>query len=181
MGYDTGYVYNAILVPLSVDWIFVSRIMKCKSHQQRWAAHLLFPPGLNTPDGRLPDDELNTVRSSRTFGFSKKRQDALLTPLLLGLARVCPPTLIALRPALAPQEFLDFLRAVRTFRGRERPLTRDERLSRRGSTLRRTVRLQGMAPQRRSSGRCEQSRGAVSRCSLSRDLTECWLIIDQPL
>jgi len=33
---------------------------------------LLLPPGLNTPDGRLPDDELNTVRSSRTFGFSKK-------------------------------------------------------------------------------------------------------------
>jgi hypothetical protein len=113
---------------------------------------------------------------------SAQRRNVLLTPRLLGLARACPPTLIAvnisLRSASAPQKFLDFLRAVRTIRDRERPLARNERLAHRRSTLGRNVRLDRVAPQRRSSRRSELSRGAVSHCHWPRDLTaERWLIM----
>ena len=148
-----------------------------------WADHLLLPPGLNIPDVRLPDDEPNTVHSPRNAQGQLQRRNGLLTPLLLGLARACPPTLIvvniSLRSALAPQKFLDFLRAVRTIRDRERPLARNERLPhRRRSILRRNVRLDRVAPQRRSSWCSELSRGAVPHCRWSRDLTtERWLVM----
>lgn len=78
---------------------------------------------------------------------------------LLRLARVCPPTLVAnlsLYPALTPQKFFNFLRAGRAFRSgaqMEGPVARDERLSNRGSSLRRSsmvlLLLQSVVPQRR--------------------------------
>jgi hypothetical protein len=42
---------------------------------------------------------------------------------------------LSLHPALAPQEFLNFLRGVRAIRSAERPLARDERLSHRVNVL----------------------------------------------
>ena len=105
-----------------------------------WAAHLLLLPSLNVPDGRLSDDEPNTVVRERSVQY--QTGIVPLTPLLLGLTRACPHTQIACSPTLAPKKFLDFLRAVRTFRCRERPFTRNERLSHRGRILGRNVRLQ---------------------------------------
>src|SRR5260221_14725422 len=91
-----------------------------------------------------------TLCMARERSVQYKSEIVPLTPLLLGLARAFPHTLIVRSPTLAPKKFLDFLRAVRTFRGRERPFTRNERLSHRGRILGRTVRLQWVvAPQRR--------------------------------
>jgi hypothetical protein len=120
----------------------------------------------------------------REHSGSEQRRNVLLTPLLGLACCACPPTLIvvniALRPALTSQEFLDFLRTVRTIRSLDRPLARNERLSHRRCILRRNVRLKRVAPQRWSPQRAELSRGAVSHSRRSRDLTtECWLIHDQ--
>ena len=79
-----------------------------------------------------------------------KAEIVLLTPLVLGLTGACPPTLIVCSPTLAPQKFLDFLRAVLTFRGSDRPFTRNELLSDQGRILGRNVQLKWVvAPQRR--------------------------------
>lgn len=173
--------YNGIRIPH--DFFTTSQLIgwvlsQMHNRRQGWAAHLLLPPGLNVPDGRLPDDEPNTVTLSENVQSNTKPKIVLLTPLLLGLTRACPPSLIVCSPALAPQKFLDFLRAVRTFRGRERPFARNERLSHRGRILGRNVRLKWVvAPQRRWSSSssswvaAELARGASSHCRRSRDLT----------
>jgi hypothetical protein len=120
---------------------------------QRCATQLLLPPGLNIPDGRRPD-EVNAVCRSRALWRNYKGETVWLTPLLLRLAHVRPPTLVvalSLHPALAPQKFLNFLRGVRAVRSGERPLARDEWLSHRGSILGGNVLLlllllRGLAP-----------------------------------
>ena len=118
-----------------------------------------------------------TLCMVREHSVQYKTGNVLLTPLLLGLTHACPPTLIVCSPALAPQKFLDFLRAVRSFRGRERPFTRNERLSHRGRILGRNVRLKWVvAPQRRwpsswVAAAAELAHGASSHCRWSRDLT----------
>ena len=114
---------------------------------------------------------------ARERSVQYKTEIVLLTPLLLGLACACPHTLIVCFPTLAPQKFLDFLRAVRTFRGRQRSFTRNERLSHRGRILGRNVRLKWVvAPQRRRSSSyswvaAELACGVSPHCRWSRDLT----------
>jgi len=149
------------------------------NRRQTWVAHLLLPPGLNVLDGRLPNDEPKTAHGPRTFS-SIHRRNCTAYYAAAGLDPCLPThTLIVCSPTLAPKKFLDFLRAVRTFRGRERPFTRNERLSHRGRILGRNVRLQWVvAPQRRWSSdswvAAGLACGASPHCRWSRDLTaEC--------
>ena len=53
--------YNGIRIPHGL--YTASSLTGSQKHDRRqtWAAHLLLPPGLNVPDGRLPDDEPNTA------------------------------------------------------------------------------------------------------------------------
>jgi hypothetical protein len=129
---------------------------------------LLLPPGLNTPDVLRPDMGTNAVRPAGERVLRRHKLSVGLTSLLLGMARISPPALMArlsLYPALASQKLFDFLCAVRAFRSAqaEGPIARDEWLPHWGSSLwRSSMLLQSVVPQRWSCRSAELARAAAS-------------------